>query len=69
MQQRDAFVNNMSERLLAYALGRGLEYFDRPATHRIADTTKKDDYRMRTMIHAITESYPFQFRRNAREGR
>lgn len=64
LSQRDVFVNNMAERLLAYSLGRGLEYFDRPTTFAVVKATKSNAYKTRSMIHAITQSYPFQYRRN-----
>ena len=64
LAQRDTFTKNMTERMLAYALGRGLEYYDRPATDKILRATRAQGYRTRAMIHAVTESYPFQFRRN-----
>ena len=50
--------------MLAYALGRGLEFYDLPTVYSLRDSLVKSDYRIRTLIHGITRSYPFQYRRN-----
>jgi hypothetical protein len=62
---RDAFVATATERLLTYALGRGLEYYDKPAVRAIAKRAAQDDYRLPALISAIIESTPFQMRRTA----
>ncbi len=65
MTRKDAFVRNFGERMLAYALGRGLEYYDRPALKQIMSALAKDDYRSSTLILQIVQSYPFQYRRGS----
>ena len=63
MTKKDAFVRSFSERMLSYALGRGLEYYDRPALKQITTALQNDDYRTSTLILKIVQSYPFQYRR------
>jgi len=60
---RDDFVTAVTERLLTYALGRGLEYYDMPVVRSIARQAARDNYRMSAVILAIVESTPFQMRR------
>jgi hypothetical protein len=59
----DRFVHTVTEKLLTYALGRGLEYYDMPAVRKILKEAAPGGYRMQTIILGIVESYPFQFRR------
>lgn len=63
LSRRDQFVETFTEKLLTYALGRGLEYYDQPAVRAITRTAAKDDYRVSSVILAITRSTPFQMRR------
>ena len=48
--------------LLIYALGRGLESYDAPATRTIVRTAAREDYRLDTIILAIVNSVPFRMR-------
>jgi hypothetical protein len=61
-QRRDEFVGTATQKLLIYALGRGLEYYDLPAVRSISRQAAKDDYRMSALISAIVSSAPFQMR-------
>ena len=54
----------VTEKLLAYALGRGLEYPDRPAVRRILRDAAADDYRWSSIVLGIVKSTPFQWRRS-----
>ena len=63
LEQRDAFVRCLVEKLLTFALGRGLEYHDRPAVDRVAQAAAKDGYRMLTILVEIAKSVPFRMRR------
>ena len=58
------FTRNLAEKLLAYALGRGLEPFDQPAVQSILAAVEKDGYRSATLVVEIVRSYPFRYRRN-----
>jgi hypothetical protein len=64
LSRRDQFVETVAEKLLTYALGRGLEYYDQPAIRGITREAGKDDYHMSSLIVAITKSMPFQMRRS-----
>ena len=59
----DAFVGTMSEKLLTYALGRGLEYYDAPAIRSIVEDAANDDYSFSSIVVALVNSTPFQMRR------
>lgn len=61
--QKEQFLRNLTEKMLAYALGRGLEYYDMPTVKKITDAVVKDNYSSRTLLLEIVQSYPFQFRR------
>jgi mono/diheme cytochrome c family protein len=60
---RDDFVRTASEKLLTYALGRGVEYYDFPAVRSIDREAARDNYRISSLILAIVKSMPFQMRR------
>lgn len=59
----NAFVGTMSEKLMTYALGRGLEYYDAPAIRKVLEHAAKEDYRFSSLVVAIVNSTPFQMRR------
>jgi hypothetical protein len=63
--KKDAFAKNVTEKLLSYALGRGLEYYDQPTVLKIAAELANKDYRSDTLVAEIVKSYPFRYRRNA----
>jgi predicted GTPase len=52
----------MTEKLLTYALGRGLEYYDRPAVRAIVSSAGRDRYRFSSLVMGIVTSVPFQMR-------
>ncbi len=60
---REAFAECLTEKLLTYALGRGLESYDKPATKKIVAAVVANDYRFSSLINAIVESVPFQMGR------
>jgi hypothetical protein len=64
MDHRDEFVECLSEKLLTYALGRGLEYYDLPAVREIRRKAGEGDYRFSALALAIVDSVPFQMRRS-----
>ena len=63
--QKDAFLTTLTEKLVTYAVGRGVEYYDMPAVRRILREAEADDYHWSTLILAIVKSTPFQMRRAA----
>jgi hypothetical protein len=64
LSRSDLFVHTMTEKLLTYALGRGLEYYDQPAVRGIVRDAAKHDLRFSGLILGIVNSAPFQMRRS-----
>ncbi len=62
-----AFAQCVTEKMLTYALGRGLERYDRPAVNKIVDRLQANDYKFSEIISGIVESLPFQMRRGEEE--
>jgi len=62
-KRRPDFYRCLTEKLLTYALGRGMEYYDTPTIDRIAKQLDADKGRMRSLIYLMIESAPFQKRR------
>jgi hypothetical protein len=54
------FTRALASKMLTYALGRGVESFDRIAVQNIVKQTADDDYKMQSLIRAIVHSVPFQ---------
>jgi hypothetical protein len=52
----------MTENLLTFALGRGVEYYDAPAVRKIVRDSEKDGYRLSSLVLGIVQSVPFQMR-------
>ncbi len=64
VSHRDEFVTTVTEKLLMYAMGRGVEYYDMPAVRKILREAKVRDYRWSSIILGIVKSIPFQMRRS-----
>jgi len=62
LDQSEQFVNTVTAKLMTYALGRRLEYYDRPAVRRIVSDAEADDYRWSSVIVGIVESPAFLMR-------
>ena len=58
----DEFVGTVVEKLLTYALGRGLEFYDMPTVRRVMRQTAADDHRWSALVLGIVKSVPFQMR-------
>jgi len=67
VSRREQFVSAMTEKLLSYAIGRGLEYYDRPAVRRIVHEAAPSDYRWSSLLLGVVRSAPFQMRRSRSE--
>jgi hypothetical protein len=63
LARKDEFVEGLADRLLTYALGRGLEYYDQPVVRDIRRQAEKNDYRFSSLVLAIVNSVPFEMRR------
>jgi hypothetical protein len=62
--RRDNFVRCFAEKMLTYALGRGLDYYDQCAVDKIVKQAAQQDYRYSAFVKAVVLSEPFQKRRN-----
>jgi cytochrome c5 len=60
----DEFTRTVTEKLLTYSLGRGLEYYDAPALRQIVRDLTRNDYRWSSLIVGVVQSVPFQMRRS-----
>ena len=58
----EVFVGVMTEKLLTYALGRGVEYYDMPAVRRIVHDAATHDYKFSELIMGVVKSTPFQMK-------
>ena len=61
-QAEGELVQTITEKLLTYALGRGVDYLDAPTVRRIVRDAARDDYRWSSLVLGIVESAPFQQR-------
>jgi hypothetical protein len=66
-KRHDELVRQVASKMLAYALGRQLEYYDEPALQRIVTQLEADEFRFQTLLQSIVTSYPFQYRKNSAE--
>ena len=62
--QPDRFAAALTEKLMIYALGRGLEFYDMPAIRTVVRDAGRSDYRFSALILGIVKSVPFQMRRS-----
>ncbi len=60
----ELFVTTVTEKLLTYSLGRGVEYYDAPAVRKVVREARAQDYRFSSLILGIVNSAPFQMRRS-----
>ena len=63
LERPNDLVGTITEKLLRFALGRSLEYYDMPQVRAIVRTAAEDDYRWSSVILGVIESMPFQMRR------
>jgi hypothetical protein len=67
LRKNDDFVRNISEKMLTYALGRGLEFYDKCAVDEISANVKLKGYKFSVLVLEICKSTPFQMRRGEGE--
>jgi hypothetical protein len=60
----ERFVTTITEKLMIYALGRGVEYYDLPVIRSIVHDSERNNYRFSTIVLDIVNSQPFQMRRS-----
>ena len=63
VDQRDQFIQTVTEKLMTYALGRGIGHYDLPAIRQIIRDASREDYRWSSVILGVVKSVPFQMRR------
>ena len=64
LERREQFIGTLTEKLLAYALGRAPEYYDRPTVRAITRSATSENYRWSSIIVGIVQSTPFRMRRS-----
>ena len=64
LDRPEVFVGTLTEKLLIYALGRGLEHTDAPAVRAIIREAADDEYRLSSLVLGVVQSTPFQMRRS-----
>ncbi len=64
LMQGDNFSRTVTEKMLTFALGRGLEYYDKCAVDEIVAALKQNDHRLSALILEVIKSRPFQMRQN-----
>jgi mono/diheme cytochrome c family protein len=65
LSRPEMFASALTEKLLTFGLGRGVEYYDAPAVRKIVRDAAADKYRFSSIILGIVKSTPFQMRRSA----
>jgi mono/diheme cytochrome c family protein len=65
MRHPEQFVGTFTEKLMTYALGRGVEYYDMPAVREIVREASRNNYRFSSLIVGIVKSVPFEMRKAA----
>jgi hypothetical protein len=63
----ELFVRTMTEKMMVYALGRGLESYDMPVVRAIVAKSAPDKYRFSSLVMGIVTSAPFQMRMKVQE--
>jgi hypothetical protein len=62
------FARMMTEKMMTYALGRGVEHYDMPVVRTIVRDAEKSNYRFSSLLMGIIKSAPFQMRTKTGEG-
>ena len=65
VHREESFVTTVAEKLLTYAVGRGVESYDAPAVRGVVATAAGGEYRWSALVEGIVRSTPFQMRRSA----
>jgi hypothetical protein len=65
LRRPELFAGTLTEKLLTFALGRGVEYYDAPSIRQILREAQPGGYRFSSLILGIVKSVPFQMRRSS----
>ncbi len=60
LRRPESLVRTFTENLMAYALGRRVEYYDMPAVRRVAEAAAEEDYRLSAFVREVVRSEPFR---------
>jgi hypothetical protein len=60
LKRREQFVQTLTEKLITYALGRGVDYYDMPSVRKIVRDAARDDYRFSAIVKGIVTTPEFQ---------
>ncbi|MDX1561688.1 MAG: DUF1592 domain-containing protein, partial [Gammaproteobacteria bacterium] len=63
LMSSDLYLMTLTEKLMTYGLGRGVEHYDMPAVRQIVRDAAADDYRLSAFIMGVVDSVPFRMRR------
>jgi hypothetical protein len=63
LERKDDFARCLTKKMLTYAIGRGMEPYDRATVEDICDGVRKDNYRFSSLLAGIVESDAFQKQR------
>jgi hypothetical protein len=63
LSRKNQFIGTVTEKMLAYAMGRAVEYYDQPTVRQLVRETAPDNHRWSSLILGIVTSQPFQMRR------
>jgi hypothetical protein len=64
LSHSEQYIRTLTEKLLTYALGREVQYYDAPAVRKITREAAASEYRWSSLILGIVKSAPFQMRRS-----
>jgi hypothetical protein len=62
LNRPEVFADTLTEKLLTFALGRGIEYYDGPAVRQVVRSARAADWRFSAFVVAVVKSTPFQMR-------
>ena len=62
VRRPELFASTLTEKLLTYGLGRGLDYYDMPVVRAIVRDSARNDYKFSAIVMGIVRSAPFQMR-------
>jgi Protein of unknown function (DUF1585) len=65
LNRPELFAGTLTEKLMTFGLGRGVEYYDAPAIRQILRDARADRYRFSSLVLGIVKSAPFQMRRSS----
>ena len=63
LRRPELFVSRLSEKLIIFALGRGVDYYDAPAIRKIVRDASAQDYRFSSIVMGVVNSTPFRMRK------